>query len=132
MCCALPEPDNAFGVCFPRQDLLNIARTTLSSKILTHDKDHFAELAVDAVLRLRGSTNLEAIQIIKKPGGTLKVPHLASQNTILHHVIFAAIPTWTSFPPNEGTKACRQRQADSQVSGASRCQHQVWQAVSMP
>ena len=55
------------------QDLLNIARTTLSSKILTHDKDHFAELAVDAVLRLKGSTNLEAIQIIKKPGGTLKV-----------------------------------------------------------
>ena len=74
MCCDLPKPDNAFGVCLPLQDLLNIARTTLSSKILTHDKDHFAELAVDAVLRLRGSTNLEAIQIIKKPGGTLKVP----------------------------------------------------------
>jgi T-complex protein 1 subunit beta len=55
------------------QDLLNIARTTLSSKILTHDKDHFAELAVDAVLRLKGSTNLESINIIKKPGGTLRV-----------------------------------------------------------
>ncbi|KAK9821984.1 hypothetical protein WJX81_002760 [Elliptochloris bilobata] len=55
-----------------RQDLLNIARTTLSSKILTHDKDHFAELAVDAVLRLRGSGNLEAINILKKPGGTLR------------------------------------------------------------
>jgi chaperonin GroEL (HSP60 family) len=57
----------------PEQDLLNIARTTLSSKILTHDKDHFARLAVDAVMRLRGSTNLESIHIIKKPGGTLKV-----------------------------------------------------------
>ncbi len=56
-----------------RQDLLNIGRTTLSSKILTHDKDHFAELAVDAVLRLRGSGNLEAINILKKPGGTLRV-----------------------------------------------------------
>ena len=55
------------------QDLLGIARTTLSSKILTHDKDHFAELAVDAVLRLKGSTNLESINIIKKPGGTLRV-----------------------------------------------------------
>mmetsp|Transcript_25044 Transcript_25044/g.85712 ORF Transcript_25044/g.85712 Transcript_25044/m.85712 type:complete len:533 (+) Transcript_25044:152-1750(+) len=54
-----------------RQDLLNIARTTLSSKILTVDKDHFANLAVDAVMRLKGSTNLEMIQIIKKPGGTL-------------------------------------------------------------
>ena len=58
---------------FHAQDLLNIARTTLSSKILTHDKDHFAALAVDAVMRLRGSTNLESINIIKKPGGTLRV-----------------------------------------------------------
>ena len=56
-----------------RRDLLNIARTTLSSKILTHDKEHFAELAVNAVLRLQGSTDLEAIHIIKKPGGTLRV-----------------------------------------------------------
>ncbi|GAB4818128.1 hypothetical protein N2152v2_005174 [Parachlorella kessleri] len=40
--------------------------------ILTTDKDHFAELAVSAVLRLKGSTNLEAIQIIKKTGGTLR------------------------------------------------------------
>jgi T-complex protein 1 subunit beta len=56
-----------------RQDLLNIARTTLSSKILTADKDHFAELAVDAITRLKGSGNLEAIHIIKKAGGALKV-----------------------------------------------------------
>lgn len=32
-----------------RRDLLNIAKTTLSSKILTQDKDFFAEIAVDAV-----------------------------------------------------------------------------------
>ena len=56
-----------------RKDLLNIARTTLSSKILTQDKDLFAELAVDAVLRLKSSGNLDAINIIKKAGGTLKV-----------------------------------------------------------
>mmetsp|Transcript_647 Transcript_647/g.1360 ORF Transcript_647/g.1360 Transcript_647/m.1360 type:complete len:530 (-) Transcript_647:562-2151(-) len=55
-----------------RQDLLNIARTTLSSKILTQHKDYFANLAVDAILRLKGNTSLEAIHIIKKPGGTLK------------------------------------------------------------
>jgi len=36
-----------------RQDLLNIARTTLSSKVLSQDKDYFANLAVDAVLRLK-------------------------------------------------------------------------------
>ena len=44
-----------------------------SSKILTQDKEHFARLAVDAVLRLKGSSNLESIHIIKKTGGTLKV-----------------------------------------------------------
>eukprot|EP00850_Spirogloea_muscicola_P021899 SM000267S09850 [mRNA] locus=s267:149126:152318:+ [translate_table: standard] len=51
-----------------RQDLLNIAMTTLSSKILSQDKEHFAKLA--------GSGNLEAIQIIKKAGGSLKESYL--------------------------------------------------------
>jgi T-complex protein 1 subunit beta len=59
-----------------RQDLLNIAKTTLSSKILTGDKEHFAELAVDAIMRLKGSGNLEAIHIIKKPGGALRESYL--------------------------------------------------------
>lgn len=54
-----------------RQDLLNIARTTLSSKVLSQARDHFATIAVDAVMRLRGSTNLDHIQIIKKRGGSL-------------------------------------------------------------
>jgi len=51
-----------------RKDLINIARTTLSSKILTHRKQYFSDLAVDAVLRLKTSGNLEAIQIIKVMG----------------------------------------------------------------
>eukprot|EP00158_Paraphelidium_tribonemae_P002461 Partr_v1_DN25388_c0_g1_i1_m21983 putative t-complex protein 1 len=60
-----------------RLDLLNIARTTLSSKVLSEHKDYFATLAVDAVLRLKGSTNLENIQIIKKAGGQLSDSFLA-------------------------------------------------------
>ncbi|KAL0566376.1 T-complex protein 1 subunit beta [Marasmius crinis-equi] len=59
-----------------REDLLNIARTTLSSKVLSQDKDYFANLAVEAVLRLKGSTNLEHIQIIKKVGGKLTDSYL--------------------------------------------------------
>jgi T-complex protein 1 subunit beta len=43
----------------------------LSSKVLNQDKEYFAKLVVDAVLRLKGSTNLESIQIIKKPGGRM-------------------------------------------------------------
>lgn len=59
-----------------RQDLINIARTTISSKILTQYKEMFAKLAVNAVLRLKGSGNLDAIQIIKKLGGGLQDSYL--------------------------------------------------------
>merc|ERR1712062_916134 len=38
-----------------RNDLMNIARTTLSSKILNAHKDFFSKMAVDAVLRLKKS-----------------------------------------------------------------------------
>eukprot|EP00620_Florenciella_sp_RCC1587_P023835 CAMPEP_0182567170 /NCGR_PEP_ID=MMETSP1324-20130603/8455_1 /TAXON_ID=236786 /ORGANISM="Florenciella sp., Strain RCC1587" /LENGTH=526 /DNA_ID=CAMNT_0024781113 /DNA_START=43 /DNA_END=1623 /DNA_ORIENTATION=- len=60
-----------------REDLLNIAKTTLSSKLVYHEKEYFAELAVNAVLRLQGSGNLDHIQILKKPGGSLKDSYLA-------------------------------------------------------
>lgn len=59
-----------------KNDLMNIARTTLSSKILTQYKDHFSSLCVDAVIRLRGSGNLDAIQLIKILGGGLQDSYL--------------------------------------------------------
>lgn len=55
-----------------REDLLSIARTTLSSKVLTNEREHFSRIAVDAVLRLKGSTNLDSIFILKKAGGNLR------------------------------------------------------------
>jgi T-complex protein 1 subunit beta len=45
--------DNSADRVLFRKDLINIAKTTLSSKVLSQDKDYFAELAVDAVLRLK-------------------------------------------------------------------------------
>lgn len=59
-----------------RENLLKIAQTTLSSKLLTHEKHHFAKLAVDAVLRLKGSNNLEHIQVLKKAGASLHDSYL--------------------------------------------------------
>lgn len=59
-----------------KEDLMNIARTTLSSKIVNQEKDYFAKLCVDAVLRLKGSGNLDAIHIVKKTGGSLKDSYL--------------------------------------------------------
>jgi T-complex protein 1 subunit beta len=43
---------------------------------LSQDKEYFANLAVDAVLRLKGSVDLEHIQIIKKVGGKLTDSYL--------------------------------------------------------
>merc|ERR1712230_17250 len=59
-----------------KKDLLAIARTTLSSKVLSQDRNHFAELACDAVLRMKGSSDLSHIQIIKKAGGKLMDSYL--------------------------------------------------------
>lgn len=72
-----------------QEDLLYISRTTLSSKLLTHHKDHFAKLAVEAVLRLKSSGNLEAIHVIKKLGGSLIDSYLDEGETTgrLMHVL---------------------------------------------
>ncbi|EFA83092.1 chaperonin containing TCP1 beta subunit [Heterostelium album PN500] len=52
------------------------AKTTLSSKILHTEKEHFATIVVDAILRLKGNNNLENIHIIKKSGGSLRDSYL--------------------------------------------------------
>jgi T-complex protein 1 subunit beta len=58
------------------EDLLNIARTTLSSKLLNVEKEHFSALAVKAVLRLKGSGNLDYIALLKRPGESLRDSYL--------------------------------------------------------
>ena len=73
-----------------KSDLKNIALTTLSSKLLKSERDHFAELAVQSVLRLKGSGNMDYIKIIKKAGGTLSDSYLAD-GFILGHSINRAL-----------------------------------------
>lgn len=55
-----------------KEDLMNIAMTTLSSKLVHQEKEKFSKMAVDAVLRLNGCDNLEYIQVIKKLGGSIR------------------------------------------------------------
>lgn len=56
-----------------KKHLIAIAKTTLSSKIICQNKELFASLCVDAVLRLKDTAcNLDSIQIIKKLGGALE------------------------------------------------------------
>jgi len=60
-----------------RKILFKIAKTTLSSKIVQNEHDQFANMCVDAVLRLKGSGNLENIQILKKCGGSMRDSFIA-------------------------------------------------------
>ena len=53
-------------------NLLNMARTTLCSKIVFPVREHFARLVVEAILKLKGSTDINHIKIIKKFGGSLR------------------------------------------------------------
>merc|ERR1711881_219957 len=62
-----------------------------SSKLLKHEKDHYATLAVDAVLRLKGKPNLDYIQVIKKPGASLKDSFL-EEGFILEKKIGVGMP----------------------------------------
>ncbi len=76
---------------------MNIAKTTISSKLLTYEKEHFAKLAVDSVLWLKGANNLELIQIIKKLGGSLKDSYL-DDGFILEKSISVGCP-WRKEKP---------------------------------
>lgn len=83
--------DNSVDIESFKNDLFNIAMTTLSSKLLKHDKEKFAKLAVDAVLRLNGKDDLDLIKIIKKSGGTLHDSFL-EEGFILEKSISIASP----------------------------------------
>lgn len=61
-----------------REAMTKIAKTTLSSKILDNYRDLFAQIAVDAVMRLGDDNDLSHIQMIKKSGGRVPDSYLES------------------------------------------------------
>jgi len=71
--------DNSNDLKSFRKDLINIARTTLCSKIVSTEIELFAELCVEAVLRLKGQS-IEMIHIIKKKK-IIKNPKILIANT---------------------------------------------------
>lgn len=80
-----------------QNELINIAKTTLSSKLVTHEKEMFAKMVVDAVLRLGENPSLDLIKIIKKPGGTLSDSYLA-EGFILEKSISTGCPKEKTNP----------------------------------
>ena len=55
-----------------RDDLIRVASTTLNSKVLAMERDQFAEIAVKAIERLSDPSRIDAISIMKIPGGALR------------------------------------------------------------
>ena len=72
-------------------DLINIAKTTLSSKLVTDEKEKFSKMVVDAVLRLGENPSLDLIHVIKKPGATLADSYL-DEGFILEKSISVGCP----------------------------------------
>lgn len=62
-----------FSICFSDNNFVLICSSYIIFTVFFFSKNSFfSNLAVDAVLRLKGSGELSAIQIIKKTGGTLE------------------------------------------------------------
>ncbi|KAL7713034.1 CCT-beta [Entamoeba marina] len=58
-----------------RKRMLDVARTTLSSKILSQEREKFAEIAVSAIEKI-GDADIENVVILQKVGGSLNESYL--------------------------------------------------------
>ncbi|EDR21880.1 T-complex protein 1 subunit beta, putative [Entamoeba dispar SAW760] len=58
-----------------KKRLMDIARTTLSSKILSAEKEKFAQIAVDAIEKI-GDADIDNVVILQKIGGEMRESYL--------------------------------------------------------
>jgi thermosome len=78
--------------------LTNIAETSMNSKSVVGSKEHFAKIAVDAVLQITERTDgavkadIEMIEIIKKQGKSLTETELVKGMVIDKEVVHASMP----------------------------------------
>jgi len=81
-----------------RKVLTGIAETSMNSKSIVGAKEHFAKIAVDAVLQIAEDNNgkveadVDMIEIIKKQGKSLTETELVNGMVIDKEVVHAAMP----------------------------------------
>ncbi len=56
-----------------REMLMHCAGTALNSKLISHQKDFFAKIAVDSIMHLDDNLDLKNIGIKRIPGGSITV-----------------------------------------------------------
>ena len=78
--------------------LTGIASTSMNSKSVSASKDHFAKIAVDAVLQVSTKTNsgtkadIDMIEVIKKQGKSLTETELVTGMVIDKEIVHASMP----------------------------------------
>ena len=78
--------------------LTNIASTSMNSKSVVGSKDHFAKIAVDAILQIaeerdgRVEADIEMIEVIKKQGKSLTETELVKGMVVDKEVVHASMP----------------------------------------
>nr|XP_027200352.1 T-complex protein 1 subunit beta-like [Dermatophagoides pteronyssinus] len=75
--------------------LLQMAMTTLNSKVLSSDRRHFAQLAVDAVAMLKNKNSLQLINVVKLAGARLCESQLVEGILIDKRLAYGAPKTIT-------------------------------------
>ena len=81
-----------------RKVLTNIAATAMNSKSIVGARDHFAKIAVDAILQIMEKTDgktkadMDMIEVIKKQGKSLTETELVTGMVVDKEIVHAAMP----------------------------------------
>ncbi|TFG99107.1 thermosome subunit [Candidatus Thorarchaeota archaeon] len=81
-----------------KKTLTKIATTSMNSKSISGAKDHFAKIAVDAILQVAEKTNsgtkadIDMIEVIKKQGKSLSETELVTGMVIDKEIVHASMP----------------------------------------
>jgi thermosome len=82
-----------------KEDLLKVARTSLSTKLVSRDSEHLAKLVVDALLQVseklpdgKYKVDIDNIKVEKKPGGSVLDTLLVKGIVVDKEVVHAGMP----------------------------------------
>ena len=82
-----------------KETLINIARTSMESKLISEDSDVLSKIVVDAVLKITDTKNdkstvdLENIKVEKKPGGSMTETALVTGIVLDIEIVHSGMPT---------------------------------------
>jgi len=81
-----------------RSDLLNIANTSMVTKLVTEDSPHLARVVVDAIMLITEKTekglkaDIDNVKVEKKPGGSITDTQLISGMVLDKEVVHSGMP----------------------------------------